>query len=476
MAITYLDETPAEISPRKAKITYLEEEPIAPEIVESESTSDLARKLMGWGLGGGAIAGAGYGIKKGYEFFRQPKVRTELKGIKEQLLDIQRQIPSSLETTQETYGSKIGLIQPYQKTIEGTEPSFIPQKLNQVSQGLKQQLNAFDETLISLNAKDLADTIKTNYPIWIKSATDTYGTGLDQLDAYFQNKPITAKVYANLLDDTINILYKKGVPINQIKPLEVLRNGIVPSNEIIIPFQQAKGNISALVNQDPYNATSGVLREKWGGFLEKNAPKEISEKLGQMNRQYQKFAQARTQLSRVVDPQTGEFNTSRLNNYLVKYTKQRVDEGIVDLMKILGEGSELTKPVSGVKEKFGALSAMRAKRFQNEDAIKQQINKINKLRSQSQELISRGKVAQLKLDNRSLAKSLTKLFGLGRKTIPFLTTIPQLIDAIRFSKDPLGYTAALGGELSQEELESARKRYQEGTMSEEEAIKLGLII
>lgn len=459
MALTEQEEFELLSLEREKALQTRDFEPIATEITEPSSSS-LASMLKTYGIGAGVVAGAGYGLKKGYEFLRQPKVRTELKGVGQELKGIQQQIPSMAGRT----------------SIEGTEVSFLPKRLNQVSQNLKQQLNTFDETMVSLSAKDLSETIKTSYPSWIKSATDTYGAGLDQLDTYFQNKPITAKVYADLLDDTINVLYKKGIPINQIKSLEVLRDGISPSKEIVIPFSQAKNHISNLVNQEPYSATSGILREKWGDFLEKNAPKEVSEKLGQLNKQYKTFSNARTQLSRVVDQQTGEFNVSKLNNYLTKYTRQRVDEGIVDLMKLLGEGSELTQPIGGVSRKFETLSKLRVKRFQNEDAIRQQIDKINSLRSKSEELISRGKVLQTKLEGRNVAKALTRLFGLGKKTIPFLSIIPQITDAVRFSKDPAAYIAALESGLSQEELIEARKKYQEGTMTEEEKIRYGLMI
>lgn len=400
--------------------------------------SILKERGVGAGLGVATGAGIGlgaYGLTKGWEFLRQPKVRSELMDIKGQLKGIQEQIPSTIG----------------QPNIEGTEATFLPKRLNQVSQNLKQQLNAFDETLVSLKSKDLASTIQQGHSTFRKSFHDSYSKGLDELDSYFQNKPITAESYANFLDNVIQRLYKKGLPESQIKPIENLRNAISPSKEYIIPFSQAKGNISGLVNQDPYSGTSGVLREQWGDFLSQNAPSsDVSLKLEEMNGKYKTFLKAESRLNKMFD-KSGEFNLGKAMGQLAKYTRDRVDDGIVDLMKLLGEN------ISGVKEKFSSLSQLKEKRFKNEDLIKQQLDKINNLREKSEELISRGNVLQEKLDSRNAAKILVKTFGLGKRALGMLSIIPQITDAIKFGEDPEAWF------LSQYGVEPAKK----GTLERE---------
>lgn len=402
----------------------------------------------------GGAATVGYGIKAGLDWLTQPLVKKEYKDITGQLKNIQTELPSVLQD---------------KSSLVGTEASFIPKRITADITDLKGKLNLFDETLISINASDLSDVIKKEYVPFIKEFHNNYGKGLAQIENLFEQSGgrLNTDTLTNIIDDTIDWAHGKGIPddkfayLNRVKgdiqqlggaPVELYGPTGVKLKPTGAPmnFTQAKGYVASIRAQNPFSAVTRKLNEKWGQLLEKSSPENIRPKLNQLNKTYAKGSTLMTQLDRVVDIKTGDFNKAKLMKYLSAYTKTRIDEGAGDLLRALAEGTELTPPMEGIKSKFGALQQLKVKRFANEDAIKAQISKLTALRKKSGELLSRANVAQDKLSSRNAVKSLLKMIGLGKKAITMMSVYPAISDAIRLSDDPEGYAYRLiyGGELA----------------------------
>lgn len=424
------------------------------------------------------------------KYLYQPEVRKQRAGLKQELGGMQKQLG-----------------------IEGTEPTFIPKKISQniedvafrrnqavgqldnftkqTTQSLKNQLNILDDTLISLNAEDLAKTVKSNYKDWLNSAYESYRVGRSAAGEFynqFGGKPLDNQVIATEILDKAN----NRLPMPDAR-IQALRESLTPvdiENNFIqrpMSFEEVDQLVNNIVRENPTSNASHAVSKEWSNFIKSNGPKEVSEYMSNLDSKYSTFAQAREKLSSLIDRSTGEFDHKGMIKYLIDHTKRGYDEGTVNLMKMLGEASDLLEPIKGVKEKFGALSQLRQKRAEvkgkiGETALSsrerlseiekmadEEISKMKGLKNKSQELLSKAAVVEEKLASRNPAKIIAKMFG--RKVVPFLGVAPQLLDALTYAKDPSLYSAVQETGLGEEQLKGIRdsyNRFKAGTHTKED--------
>lgn len=262
-----------------------------------------------------------------------------------------------------------------------TSPGFVPKGLNDKMQSLKvtnqadiknlkttsdfkikdisRQISTLDSDAIIKESSSLADIIKTNIPDTYKKVTDNFGKRLDLIDELASSSGFqltTRKFSSNFLNDIIEDSIKSGISRQELSQLIDVKDSMVDLAESQMPLSQAKSVISNLTRENPYSPLSAKIREAWSGFLEKEAPKEIRPLYEKLNSQYKPFTEARSFLTKLSDPRTGEFDTGRLSKYISDYAKKGSDDGISKLMKFVGEGNELMPGVEGVSDKFGNIS------------------------------------------------------------------------------------------------------------------------
>jgi len=374
--------------------------------------------------------------------------------------------------------------------IEGTEAVYIPKKIGELQRAtkqkysdielgyknravsavntLKQNLNTLDNKVLTTKADDLAMTIKSGFPGFARSASQGYKAGMDAIEGFLADKGITIspiKFGTDVIDKTIESAREAGYPEENIQQLLRVKEAITPKineqgmlePEVSFSFGKAKGLISNITKNEPYSGQSSMLRENWGDFLEKNLPSEASAELKLLNESYKPFAEARNAIIKLSNPKTGEFDTKGLTNYFLNYAKKNIDNGAKNLMELIGEGSNLVTPIGGVKEKFEELGQLKIQRVGIKEAIpkiqantqvklqeisaraEKELNNFTVWKSKAEELISKLKVQEGRIENRNvIARAFKTITGLG-KIAPFLSISTQIFDAINYAQDPEGY-------------------------------------
>ena len=432
---------------------------------KTQQTMDLLGKgaatTAALAAGGAAVMGAKEGISK----FREPYVQK--KSLTGELQGMQKQL--GIEGTEAIYiPKKISELQQTSKQKYAGLASEYKNQANSAINTLKQRLNNLDNKVLTTNADDLAMTIKSGFPAFSKSASQGYKAGMDAIELFLQDKGITVspvKFTMDVLDKTIGQAREAGYSEDQVQQLLRVKEAITPrvneagmlDPEQPFSFTKAKGLIKNITQNEPWSGTSSMLRENWGEFLETNLPPEASKQLKLLNQSYKPFAEARNTLIKLSNPKTGEFDTKGLTRYFVDYAKKGMDNGATNLMQLVGEGSNLVSPIEGVKEKFGELGQIRTERTGIKEAIpkvqanlaskiqeisqqaEQELKKFTDWKTKAQELISKVKVQEGRIENRNVvARAFKTITGLG-KMAPFLSISTQLFDAFNYAQDPEGY-------------------------------------
>ena len=423
-----------------------------------------------------STAAVGYGLYKGGQAVKNwwQKPQKMVAPIETQLSSIQGQFPELAGTMQEELPSFIKSKIESKKFQKQGQLEDINFRTNKAHQILKQRVGELDNSMLSSNVSDLANTIKTGEPQFFKSASDSYGAGMDALDQYFTEKSgsFPAETFKkNVLENTLEKGRAIGIPENE------LRNIVKQTKNIKnLAFSDAKARVGNLIKQNPYGATSHFLREAWGNLLEQIAPKEVQPYITKLNQGYKPFAEVRNTLLKLSPSKYGKFNTEGLANYLLDYAKNKVDIGQKSLLKLLGAGNEVANPIPGVREKAILLDQLKTKRLNLQQAQqKMELSKQNFTRILSQKtreelnnlmawknkvdilLSQKAKIAE-KFPHRlrgagKTAKYLgTRLLerGIASKMFPIMGFSGQILDAYEFSQDPEAYTYRLetGQELA----------------------------
>lgn len=400
--------------------------------------------------------------------------------------------------------------------LQGTEPDFLPKQLVTIQQQaantaasninrvkynqeqslgqLSKQLKDFDSTILNSTVEDLSSHIKSNHADFLKTASENYAKGLDNVDTLFKNSKVKFSNYdieSNVIDKAIATAQAQGVSESSLKPLLNAKSALQSTASVHpknFSFSNVKTVIVNAMKDDPHGNTSAILREQWGNFLEKKAPKEAAEYLKDLNGKFKPFAQAREAITKIANPKTGEFDTKKLNQYFLDYAKKNVDNGTSKLMGILnGDVKSIASPIEGVSNKFDKLKAtidvrgrigkniqdIQLDSPQQINALKQQasaeIDKILAWRAKASQLSSKLRVLNDKIPSLNPAVAVGK--AIGKAVAPglrFLGPVGMVGQAMQLQGDPAnavrgmfpGVPALPGEPGSQERIRAILEQYK----------------
>lgn len=305
-------------------------------------------------LGTAAVAGAGaaaYGIKKFAEpFVQRGPVRAEFEQFRQQL-GMPKGVSPELIT--QTIASKAPQIR--SETTQ-TAAQIRSQGMASVNQ-LKQSLKDFDNTVLNTSVERLSGTVKEGYPQFLSKGYGAYEQGLQAAEAALSAKqiPISAQDFnQEVLQKTLNFARSKGFLDDQLKDLTDLAG---KSTRGDIGLIKAKGQLTSLGLQGKLpDSVMRVLRENWGSYLEKIAPDDVKKTLSEINTNYKPFAEVRNKMAGIIDPRTGQADTSKLYNYLKSYATKQQDTGVRRVMEIL------QKDIPDAQKQFSELTKLKGSR------------------------------------------------------------------------------------------------------------------
>lgn len=319
-------------------------------------------------LGTAAVAGAGaaaYGVKKFAEpFVQRGPVRAEFEQFRQQL-GMPKGVSPELIT--QTIASKAPQIR--SETTQ-TAAQIRSQGMASVNQ-LKQSLKDFDNTVLNTSVERLAGTVKEGYPQFLSKGYGAYEAGLNAAEDIMskQNVSFSGTDFKSVIDKTLQYAEKKGYLDNQIKPLKKLSSdlgrgaaGLVnekgqPLTASKISLIKAKGNLTNIASTGKLPSdVVRILRENWGTMLEKVAPDEAKAMLKSINQNYKPFAEVRNKMAGIIDPRTGQADTSKLYNYLKSYATKQQDTGVRRVMEIL------QKDIPDAQKQFSELTKLKGSR------------------------------------------------------------------------------------------------------------------
>ena len=367
------------------------------------------------GLGGlSLLAGTGYGIKKGYDWYRKPWVERNA-------------LIKPLKIQQQELGLEGRLID---------MPSQIKTKISVANETLKSQLSNVDK-LAGIEAQTASDIIIKNKSQWEQSGYKAYRQGLDSLDSKtdFGRSAFKEQVLKKAIDSSI----VEGVPENSLKSLKLLYDEIKPEGKM--PFSQAKGYFNSSIDKLPPKAQY-QLADKWGDFASKNLPQESLGEFGQLQNNYKEFAKVRNKLSQMIDPKTQELSPNKLNKYFMDNAKSNLDNGVKQLIDYLNQDNAIAKKMEGLKPSSGKLQNLRVQRaILTQKTADLVTNLKTKTLPQVETQLSKIKQKQARIDARSVINKshwTRNLVGKGFNALStgiFLNDIYQQVKEIR--NDPL---------------------------------------
>ena len=251
--------------------------------------------------------------------------------------------------------------------------------------------------------------------------------------------------------------------------------------------------ITNALKDDPHSNTSAILREQWGNFLEKKAPKEAAEYLKDLNGKFKPFAQAREAITKIADPKTGEFNTKKLNEYFLNYAKKNIDNGTSKLIGILnGDVKSIATPMQEVSPRFDKLQAaidvrgrigkniqnIQLDSLQNINSLKQQasaeIDKILAWKAKASQLNSKLNMLNNKIPSLNPLVQVGKVIARGGKLFGAAGTVLQAADISSNPEDALRRMSFLPTKEEEKNninklLMTIDRAVSEGKMSREDA-------
>lgn len=353
-------------------------------------------------------------------------------------------------------------------------PKFVSSKIKASDIDLKAKLKEIDN-LGMLSAEETSNVLMKQFPEWKQSGYQAYRKGLTSFEDLMtqSGKSFSPKSFNDdFIIKTIQDSIKEGVPETALTKLSKFskdmarKKGYYTEN---LPFTQAKGNFNELVTELPVKAQYKMV-ENWGKFLENNAPPEILADFKSLQGNYKQFAEVRNRLSEMIDTDTGMLNPMKLNKYLYTSIKTKFDSGVKNLFDFLNKGNDIAKKMEGLSPSSDKLQALKIERNMVMAKVGEEINNLKQVLPKLEQQVLKAKGAQVRVDKRSLMGKIPYVKGTIKKGLPLLGVTTQILDAIKFSKDPTQYIAEQYG------VGEERKRYKGGQMSDEEKLRLGLML
>jgi hypothetical protein len=417
------------------------------QVTQSAPTADIMAGLAGAGIAAGAGYGAYKGIKKGLDWYNAPKVE------RNQLVDVVKKMQKDVGVEGRLYQT----------------PKLVNTKIQDLSNVLKQKVSDFDK-LAMLDTEKASATILKEYDNWKSQGYSAYKQGLDEIDTQLKSSgvKISAQDFNNnVIKKTLDDAIKAGVPEENLKKLIQMRenNAVAPKGKQfskMIKFSQAKGFVDEVAKSLPTKAQYKIT-ENWANFIENSAGKDIAPKMKELNSNYRQFAEVRNRLADMIDTSTGELNPTKLNKYLYDYTKGKFDNGVSKMYEFLEKGNKIAKSMEGANLSGKQLLAQRAARDLYMKEATNQINNIKQMLPAIEKQVENLKIAQAKVDKRSLFSGVRLPFidkPLVSKGLPILGGALQGVDALRASKDIPAYTMEQQSGIPMQKFQEFRKSYQ----------------
>ena len=241
---------------------------------------------------------------------------------------------------------------------------------------IRNNRNLFDQRVINPAVDSTAKHIADNYKTFVNSGYESYRASqnaiesiIEQTGQSLRSDDIVNNLFSKTLTDSIN----RGVPEHLLSKLSRLSSAFESEGNIVdllgnkiqtsdpIPFSQIKGNVAYLLKELPDGARH-ALADNWSAYMANYVPEQAKGIFDDMQRQYAKFAPARNALFDLINRDTGSFDTKKLSARLRNLVKTNQDAGLTELLGVLKQGTETTKPIAGLSEKVDGLLGLSQQR------------------------------------------------------------------------------------------------------------------
>jgi len=384
----------------------MEREQEGPTLMEQgkEIAGNVGGELLKQAATGAAVTavlgGIGYPVQKKVESIRTLMEANELidtLGKEMQKLQTQSNLPPEISpqdamSIMEMKESNMGKATQTRMKVLNTQLSADAAKLRMQSDELERQLFS--------RGTDLAANFKEAYPVIAKQANKNYGDAMKGIERYFQDHMMNFDkdgFLTTVIDNTIEIAKSEGILDADLQKLVDYRNATTEGGAVLydaqnrklpetppkdyartpsgklkrangdvviqggvkstrpMTFTEAKGTVSNLVRDNPNDAVSAILQEKWGEYLEIYAPKEVKNQLIEVNKNAKPWFQARRKLATVMDPGTGQMDYGKLTKYLIEHSKEVEGTGAQNIFKLVVEGNKIVQKTAELAPKYEQL-------------------------------------------------------------------------------------------------------------------------
>lgn len=241
---------------------------------------------------------------------------------------------------------------------------------------IRNNRNLFDQRIINPAIDSTAKHISDNYKTFVNSGYESYRTSQNAIESIIEQTGQSLRsddIVNNLFSKTLTDSIDRGVPEHLLSKLSRLSSAFESEENIVdllgnkiqtsepIPFSQIKGNVAYLLKELPDGARH-ALADNWSSYMAKYVPEQARGIFDDMQKQYAKFAPARNALFDLVNRNTGSFDTKKLSTRLRNLVKTNQDAGLTELLGVLKQGTETTKPIAGLSEKVDGLLGLSQQR------------------------------------------------------------------------------------------------------------------
>ena len=222
---------------------------------------------------------------------------------------------------------------------------------------IRNNRNLFDQRIINPAIDSTAKHISDNYKTFVNSGYESYRASQNAIESIIEQTGQSLRsddIVNNLFSKTLTDSIDRGVPEHLLSKLSRLSSAFESEGIIVdllgnkiqtsepIPFSQIKGNVAYLLKELPDGARH-ALADNWSSYMAK-------------------FAPARNALFDLVNRNTGSFDTKKLSTRLRNLVKTNQDAGLTELLGVLKQGTETTKPIAGLAEKVDGLLGLSQQR------------------------------------------------------------------------------------------------------------------
>ena len=241
---------------------------------------------------------------------------------------------------------------------------------------IRNNRNLFDQRVINPAIDSTAKHISDNYKTFVNSGYESYRVSQNAIESIIEQTGQSLRsddIVNNLFSKTLTDSIDRGVPEHLLSKLSRLSSAFESEENIVdllgnkiqtsepIPFSQIKGNVAYLLKELPDGARH-ALADNWSSYMAKYVPEQARGIFDDMQKQYAKFAPARNALFDLVNRNTGSFDTKKLSTRLRNLVKTNQDAGLTELLGVLKQGTETTKPIAGLAEKVDGLLGLSQQR------------------------------------------------------------------------------------------------------------------